>query len=463
MKVKIISFAFTLFFCLGNLRAQTNDINFLVQAIKTSYAGYADKTSDNDFDMFVKKAIQKYPTDTFQILSRIAKYFNDPHLSVIAYRGNKIDTSSYLQNIQMNKEYFADNRRKKDSYEGYWVNDYNNCVIVLKKNNHSTWKYSAYVIESFDSVLPSGMISARFEQIGKKKYLVDYNSPHSGARTYFKAIFRNDSLFTTGNSSKWRKLKTYDTPILPSLARHSEMASAQLLDNNTFLITIPANSEENTWIVDSIVKANSNVLSHTKTLILDIRNNTGGTIRTYAQLLPYVYTKPIIRIGGYRKYSDYMLLGAEDELKELKINSSHDTAAIAKTKQYISTIKQNIGKWILDAGDTLKLDSIKTHPEHIAIIANYACLSAAEMMIMDFKQSSKVTVFGETTFGGLDYLDNFWLDLPSKKYMLNIASLKRSIPKGQNKLDNIGIKPDVPIDDSVEDWIEFVRNYYHRK
>jgi hypothetical protein len=441
--------------------SQQNDIAFLVKTIKDCYAGYPDKTTDETFDKYIKQTIHANRTDTFRALADICNYFRDPHLSVTQPRQEAfIDSGHYNNNLQKVMTYLSNNRSKKDIYEGYWINEYNNCVVALKKISKSRSIYNAYVVECETSTLPKGMVSIRMKKLRDDMYSTEYYSPFTGRHAYIKSKFRNDSTFTTGYTSKWRKLKNYMDPILPSLPRYNEHATAALLDNNTFLITIPGNSEENTKAVDSFVRANLNLLNNIRTLIVDIRGNLGGTVRTYDPLLPYVYTQPIVHIGGYRLCSQMLFQEEEKDLIDFKKQSSLDTARIARKGKYVSEIKNNIGKTILDEGSTYTLDSVKINPRNVAIIANYACLSAAEMMILDFKQSSKVTLFGETTYGGLDYLDNFGIELPSKKYTLNIASVKRQIKRNQPLFDNIGIKPDVFISDNNKDWVKFVQKYY---
>jgi hypothetical protein len=441
-----------------------NDIDFLVKSIKDSYVGYTDKTSEKIFDEFVKRTVQQYGKDTFHTLSAIADYFNDPHLKVYGRKNKKTDSSSFRGNLDNIKKYFSNTNIKKSLYEGYWINDYNNCVIALKRTSMYPLTYSAYIVTTNNNTLPAGMICARMISTkGNKKFSTDYTTIMRGTKIYLITAFRNDSIFTIEASGKWRKLKEYNSNILTSFQEYSFTASGKLLDSNNYLITIPDNSEENTRIIDSIVKVDYQTISSTKNLIIDIRNNLGGTVRTYVPLFQFVYTNPIKKISGYRYNSEAMLRTEKEELKDYKSDLHADTARITRKEKFIKDIEINLGKLILDEGSIVKYDSVKQYPKNVAILANYACMSAAEMMIMDFKQSKKVTLFGEHTLGGVDYLDNFFIDLPSKKYFFSIASLKRIIPDGGIKLDYIGIYPDVPISDSETDWVKFVQNYYKKK
>ncbi len=98
----------------------------------------------------------------------------------------------------------------------------------------------------------------------------------------------------------------------------------------------------------------------------------------------------------------------------------------------------------------------------MALLINYACQSAAEMMILECKQSKKVTLFGEHTMGAVDGLSYFPIGLPSGKYKLLMATGRRIIPPGGGPIDGVGIYPDVSINDNVADWIAFVKAYYEK-
>jgi ABC-type thiamine transport system ATPase subunit len=377
--MKIIFVFLWMFFLLVSKTLAQNDIDFLVKNIKDSYVGYTDKTSEEIFNEFVRKTVQQYGKDTFHTLSVIADYFNDPHLKVYGRKNKEIDSSSFQGNLDNIKKYFSNVNIKKSLYEGYWINDYNNCVIALKRASEYPLKYSAYIVNTNNNTLPAGMICARMISTkGNKKFTTDYTTIMRGSKIYLTTTFRNDSIFTIEASGKWRKLKEYNSNILTSFQEYSFTASGKLLDNNNYLITIPDNSEENTRIIDSIVKVDYQTISSTKNLIIDIRNNLGGTVRTYAPLFQFVYTNPIKKISGYRYNSEAILRTEREELKDYKSELNADTARITRKEKFIKDIEMNLGKLILDEGSTVKCDSIKHNPQNVAIIANYACMSAAE-------------------------------------------------------------------------------------
>lgn len=436
--------------------AQKDDVSFLIQTIKESYAGYKDKAKGESFDKYAGQVLKEYETDTFRILSLLTGYFKDLHLQVFRNGDLKSEDSLLLKDKLADVTSYLDNHNiRKHSYEGYWLNDYGSCVIALKKVDEKTWQYEARIVEVRKQRLPEGMLYARFEPMDNGLYRTEYME-----QIYQQSEFRSDSLFTLGIYGKWKKLKNYNAPILKNAPAYNHLARSLQLDSQTYLITLPENTEENTVIMDSLVKAEYDKIGSSKNLIIDIRNNSGGTVRAYGSLFPFVYTNPIQRINGTCYYSAALLKAEEENLKYNKEHYPENTKLIKLKEAFVEEIRSKQGKVLYEPDSLICYDSIKRYPQNIAIIMNYACVSAAEMMLLDFKQSSKVITFGEHTNGTVDYLNNFSMDLPSKKYLLVIASVKREIPAGQAPLDNKGIYPDVPIPDREIDWVAFVRRYF---
>jgi hypothetical protein len=440
---------------------QENDIDFLVEKIKVNYPGYAAKTDNIDFNQFVSKTISENKSDTFKAMATIVDFFKDRHLDLVRLKSSiQIDTILFQKNYIQNKKYF-NNKGKKKCYEGYWLNDYNNCIMALKKVGPH--KFIGYVCESRDSnLLFPGMAAYNFDSIAPNTFLTKFTSDYSGTMFYVRSGFRNDSVLITGANGKWKKLKVYVPRMISNLPLVSDEASAQLLDSNNFLITIPISTGSNAKIVDSLVKTNYQLISRTKNLIIDIRQNMGGTVRAYLPLLPFIYTKPIEKVNVAMYCSKDGIDQVRENIASYIKKGNIDSALLKDWQALVKMEEDSIGKFISGPTDTLRFDSVMTYPQNVGIIINYANQSAAEMMLLDCMQSSKVTLFGEHTMGAVDYLDYYPINLPSKKYQLKIAATKRIIPIEGSKLDYKGIYPNVKIQDSEKNWVDFVKTYYEK-
>ncbi len=437
-----------------------DDIKLVFHKIEENYPQLTNKKQKLAFEQYANTIIASNQKDTFWKLSKITNYFKDKHLQIydttFLQRINLEECNENLKNVV---EYLSN--EPKYQFEGYWINDYLSCIIGIKRDSTDPLVYNGYVIEAKNSILIPGMVCCKFERLGNSNYFyTDYINSLGKFRVYLTSIFRNDSIMTTGTFSKWKRIKNYTSSYLNNLSVYDRRASFQQLDNKFFLIRIPTNSRDNTQIVDSLIKLYKNQIEQSETLIIDIRNNGGGAVNTYYPLFPYIYTNPIATVGGKIYCSPEGLKDEQETLVNQEQYFPNDTAIIKIYKERVQNMKANMGSFISVKGDTITFDSIRTYPKNIAIIMNYACLSAAELMLLDFKQSKKVKLFGEATGGAVDYLDNYHLISPSKKYWLYIPNTVRITNTEQPQYDNTGIKPDVEISDSVADWIEYVKAYY---
>src|SRR5688572_1437083 len=123
-----------LFFMSAGAQPAQNDRDFFLAKLATNYPGYKEKMNGDRFALFVKKLEDEHLQDTFKLLSRIARYFNDIHLSVIdPFYVKHLDSSQCVAAYDDNRAYFKDHNRNKNRYEGYWINDYRNCVMAIRQ------------------------------------------------------------------------------------------------------------------------------------------------------------------------------------------------------------------------------------------------------------------------------------------------------------------------------------------
>jgi hypothetical protein len=442
--------------CIG----QNDDFNSFIEKIKVDYPGFNDKTNPTKFTDFALKVLHQNSKDTFRAMSIIVNSFNDKHLQISQTKESiQIDRETCKRDFLRVTKYL--NRKEgKKQYEGYWLNDYNDCVIGIKQVNANPLIYKAYVIESNDSLLPKGRILSTYELTKGRVFLTDAIGTYSKKRYFVATTFRNDSVFTTGAEGKWKRLLSYTKPILRTLPQFDYYTSARAIDRNIYLIKIPGGTQRDGQIIDSIVKADYNKIVQSQTLIIDLTNNLGGKSNVYAPLWPFIYTNPIVKHQTSIYCTEDNIAQLEQAVDEYQKGASLDSTALLQMKDWIKTLKDSVGKFVLNAADTIKSDNVYSTPKNVGIIINYAGQSATELMLFMAKQSNKVTLFGEHTMGAADYLDYSPTYLPSKRYKLYVATSKRVITENDPKIDGIGIYPNISIPDKIQDWQKFVIEYY---
>lgn len=462
MHAKLLTVLLFLLLFRPAVQARDTDLEFLVEKIKLDYPVFREKTRHINFDSFVTRTIAAN-SDTFRAMALIVDFFKDRHLDLVRTRAaSPVDTALCQAGYQDVMRYFGRQQRLQ-RYEGFWVNDYNNCIIALKQEGRRPLAYRGYVIASRDSsILRPGMTALDFEQDAAGAYFGMFVSGYTGSRFYVTTQFRSDTLFTTGANSKWRRLPHFDPGLLRNLPVFDKRVRGGLLDADNYLVVLPGNTEDNTLLADSIVRRDYKKIAGAKNLIIDLRNNLGGTIRTYFPLMPFIYTGPIARTDGDVYCTEDGIRNEEESLAAYCRQGAVDSGQLKAWKVLIEEKKTKIGSFVSGYTDTLFYDSVMRKPQQVGIIINYACQSAAEMMLLECRQSKKVTLFGEHTMGAIDQLNYFPIPLPSGKYRLMMATGKRKIPPGGAPIDGRGIYPDVPISDAEPDWIQFVKTYYEK-
>ncbi|MBB5623027.1 C-terminal processing protease CtpA/Prc [Pedobacter cryoconitis] len=234
--------------------------------------------------------------------------------------------------------------------------------------------------------------------------------------------------------------------------------SFKILDKETNLLVLPSFSIRYKEKVDSVIKQNKDLLGNSKHLIIDIRNNQGGTTTTYEELLPYIYTNPIYTTTA-------SILATTDNINGLYHPDMPGLSEVTRKKFKESIRKMNEHKnefYPLYPPDTIRLAHVLKNPQRISILINGESASAAEIMILNYRQSKKVTLFGQNSSGAIDYVDVLQLKIPCSYFSILYPAVRYN-SVDTKPLNNIGIAPHVIISDQVKDWVEYVRIYKAKK
>ncbi|MGN7823474.1 S41 family peptidase [Chitinophaga sp. 22536] len=240
-----------------------------------------------------------------------------------------------------------------------------------------------------------------------------------------------------------------------------EMATSvpfmQQLSDKTILFRIPTFEDYAKHDIDSLLKLNDALLKRTENLVIDIRNNGGGSDVSYYEIIPLLYTNPIRSINTTFLSTPLNNSRMEGFLATPGISD----AERKELTEAIQTLKDNPGKFVnLHKGKTVnieKLDTIFPYPKNVAIIINDKNGSTSEEFLLAARQSKKVKLFGITTFGVLDISNTYVVESPDKQFRLGY-SLSKSLRIPDLAIDGKGIMPDYYIDKSIPDaeWLNYV-------
>jgi C-terminal processing protease CtpA/Prc len=240
------------------------------------------------------------------------------------------------------------------------------------------------------------------------------------------------------------------------------------INKSTLLLRIPSFKGPFKKDIDSVITANQSKIESTENLIIDIRNNGGGSDNSFAKIIPYLYTNPIrsIRTQFYStKLNNQRMLDFYENYQKYGI--SEDSRDYLK-KSY-DKLSQNLGKFVSLQEDgsmveIKKMDKILPYPKNVGIIINSGNGSTAEEFLLAAKQSKKVKLFGTTTAGVLDISNMYYVTSPCNEFKLGY-SLSKSFRIPDMAIDGKGIQPDYFINKTIPDyqWIDFVNDVLNEK
>ncbi|WP_347217307.1 S41 family peptidase [Chryseobacterium sp.] len=251
-------------------------------------------------------------------------------------------------------------------------------------------------------------------------------------------------------------------------AIQAEKPFLKVMNNTTLLLRIPSFNGALKKDIDSVIIANKAKIEKTENLIIDIRNNGGGSDISYAEIIPYLYTNPIrsIRTQFYSTplnnqrmmflYENYEKYGISQEDRAF-MKKSYDKLN-GKLGQFVSLQEDDSTVGIE------KHDKIYPYPKNVGIIINKGNGSTAEEFLLAAKQSKKVKLFGTTTAGVLDVSNMYFVNSPCNEIKLGY-SLSKSFRIPDMAIDEKGIQPDYFIDKTIPDyqWIDYVNGVLNEK
>jgi len=419
----------------------------------------------------------KTDVECTQIIYQWLKFFRSGH---IAISRNENQNNSQTQNVQQsaspaNWETVKIDNKKFDKYlnskkqadiEGIW--ETSPYVIGVKKFDN---EYKGFIISAIglDNWKPNDL---KFKFSSDKKngtyYLRNKNSQEIKNVELLGNNYLKIGEFTLKRiSPKFESDKDVDL--------YFKLISAQKpfleeINNSTLLLRIPSFDGSNKKFIDSVLVANKQKIESKENLIIDLRNNGGGSDGSYSNIIPYLYTNPI-RTVRTQMYSTKL-----NNQRMLDLYENYEKYGISKEdreylKKAYDKLNSNLGKFVTiqgnDDGEIIseqKLDKVLPFPKNVGIIINENNGSTTEQFLLAAKQSKKVKLFGTTTMGVLDISNMYFIDSPCKEFKLGY-SLSKSLRIPDMAIDEKGLQPDYYIDKSIPDykWIDFVSGILNAK
>ena len=255
------------------------------------------------------------------------KFFRSGHIAIVSNENKSNSQTQIVQppasptnweTVQIDDKKFEKyiNSKKQADIEGIWVTG--SYVIGVKKfdNEYKGFIISAKGIENWK---PNDL---KFKFSSDKKsgsyYLRNKNSQEiKNVELVGKNYLKIDDFILKRISPKYNED--------PTVEQYFRLISAEKpfleeINNTTLLLRIPSFDGSNKKVIDSVLVANKQKIETRDNLIIDLRNNGGGSDGSYSNIIPYIYTNPIrtVRTQMYStKLNNHRMLEMYEIMKNM--------------------------------------------------------------------------------------------------------------------------------------------------
>jgi hypothetical protein len=445
---------------------------FVRQHMEKNHPGFASDIKDPNepkykaFVQLLEKKIAADPSSKYCIayLKQYFFYLKDHHINISGSSAPvKEDSLPALEAFKKSPAFLSTERinfdtsyfRKLDKpgIEGIYKTPDGTYTIGLVKMPDERRDYAGIILSSTSKLWEPGQVKLEFKQLNDSIVQVyTYLRNHS--------LNYDEARFNLSNSTElpgWVKV----FPVSGNAAAESistDIFSFKILDSNTAYIAIRSFSGRYATMLDSAYKAVMPEIRKRRNLIIDVRNNGGGSDLNYKALMPLIYTDPITHdvvdyyatpdnIQAYTALRDLYKSKPEIYGKDGYMNWQYGIERMQAAKPYSFTpmtgSKPSVSKYT----------PVDGYPNKVAIIYNRNCASSCESLLFEARFSKKVITVGENSGGYTGYGNVMNLTTPCG----NSIGWTTTRYRNQRQYDFTGIPPQHRVPQNETNWIGYAQ------
>ena len=214
------------------------------------------------------------------------------------------------------------------------------------------------------------------------------------------------------------------------------------------------------WLADAMRH-----LRRTKGLVIDVRDNGGGSREALLTLLPYFMVDDaapvVVNVGAYRLHEDDRADDPNGHLSNRFLYPAAWAGWSRSERRAIQTVAKRFRPdWTLPTGEfsdwhymviSKKRNPAPFHYEHpVVVLLDAGCFSATDIFLGGYKGIAGVTLMGTTSGGGSGRSRPY--SLPNSGLNLRVSSMASFRANG-NRYDGKGVAPDVVVEPTLSDII----------
>jgi hypothetical protein len=472
-KIFIFSTLFISILAFSQNKCDCNKVlNHVSEQIESNSASFAHQVKEYNRNAeylkhkkFVSKIAKKGKTEKecLGIIQLYLSFLRDNHqkLSVTnKYYPFKSfnDSLSVKKFIHENVENFKIKGYNSNGFLGTWFYKNGTFAVEIQENSNKGRSYIGAITDKYkinsQYLANKGDLKIEFYKNDKEELYAIYWSFSQVPSVYKVEITGNTlnlgrSLVFYKDRSKTEQSEDY---------KNQDTTFFTELSDKTNYLRIHTFDYEKKKNIDSIIFVNHDKLTSKENLIIDVRNNGGGSDLSYYPLLPYImdkveYQNPIAASSIWvskdnfqNYYNERYMYGVAT--KQDSINADSE----------IEQLRKHLGKFEPYTKATSKLENNFPFPKKVYIIQNRWNASSAEGFLLTAKQSGKVRIFGENTGGFLSYGEWRELEIPNFPAWISMTQ-KKMIFYDNSDFEMIGIEPNINLNPNDEkNWLNIVKS-----
>ena len=407
--------------------------------------------------MLEKIKLAKNSTECAELLNEWLKFFRSGHIGIELLSNEAFDSQTagerWKVDILQFEKYISEKRDV--DYEGIW--ELGQYKIGIQKDGEN---YIGFIIEPvIKGKIELGDVKLRIVREGESFKSFFYVRDTSPIVSEPELIGKNCLYITNGIALTRLSPHFTEDPLIEKYVKSktAENPYLEVLNSNTLYLRIPSFEYEEKRAIDKVIASNRRQILKTENLIIDLRDNSGGTDYSFEKLLTLIYTNPIQIVG-----SAFLSTPLNNQWALEIANSKEYSSSVRKMarKEYEKALGK-LGEFVSD-GNGISIYRSKTvhqYPKNVGIIINNECASSTEQFLLLAKQSEKVKLFGTNTNGCLDISNVNYVTSPCKEFEL-CYGITRSLRLPDMAIDETGIVPDFYLDEAIPQhkWVEFVND-----
>lgn len=333
-----------------------------------------------------------------------------------------------------------------ETIEGRYRTPDSTYTIQIQRNKTPLREYVGIIVHSRTPLWQPGQVKLELQRNpdGRTFHCYQYQRNHSLQAQPVVWLEAGRLRHTT-----WQKV---DAPALPLPA--AAHAHFRQLDATTAYLRIPSFGSTWTTRLDSLYRHAQPAIAQSPNLIIDVRDNGGGSDQNVEPLIPFFTSGPFQDDQQEEYYTTPANLERFTEyLHALQQDSAQVGASMLQhTRQKLAWLQQAPpNQFVPDPATTGRrfTSPAQATPQRVVILYNQGCSSSCETLLFWAKKSTKTTLMGEPSGGYVGYGNVFSVRTPCLGFHLNATTLR--LPN-QLPYEGKGVTPTVRLQPN-EDWL----------